>query len=442
MVKIQATFDLVIIGGGPAGIAAACAASENSASICVIDDNPGLGGQIWRGKETQSSSPQSSEWFERFRRAKNIHVMRGTRVFAVSSERALLAETSDGVIEVGYEKLILAAGARERFVPFPGWTLPNVIGAGGLQALVKSGLSVEDRRVVVAGSGPLLLAVAAFLIEHGAKVPVIAEQASWVKLARLGVSLVKNIGKSAQAMSLRRQTRAANFVPNCFPVEARGSQRVQSVVLKRGSRKFVIDCDYVACGFHLVPNVELAMLLECDLIDNTVKVNELQETSRRGIFSAGEATGIGGVELALAEGEIAGYAATENLTRARNRFSARARALKFATALNRAFELRSELKSLARSDTLVCRCEDVPFGLMQGFNNWRDAKLQTRSGMGPCQGRICGPAAEFLFGWRLESVRPPIFPVTVESLCSNRMRCDIGTYRTINHWIQKRLRNG
>lgn len=420
MIKTEATFDLVIVGGGPAGIAAACAASEQSSSICVIDDNPGLGGQIWRGKETQSPSPESSAWFERFRRAKNIHVMRGTRVFAASSERALLAETSEGVIEIGYEKIAIAAGARERFLPFPGWTLPNVVGAGGLQALVKSGLSVDGRRVVVVGSGPLLLVVAAFLLEHGAIVPVIAEQASWLKLVRLGLSLRTNIGKSAQAMSLRRLTRASTFIANCFPIEARGNGRVESVVLKRGSTKLVVDCDYVACGFHLVPNVELAMLLQCELIDNTVKVNEFQETSRRGVFCAGEATGIGGVELALVEGEIAGYAAAENFIKARNRFSERARALRFATALNRAFELRHELKSLARRDTLVCRCEDVPFGLMQGFNNWRDAKLQTRSGMGPCQGRICGPAAEFLFGWRLESVRPPIFPVTVESLCSTK----------------------
>ena len=418
MVRNQATFDLVIVGGGPAGIAAACAASENFSSICVIDDNPGLGGQIWRGKETHSPLHESGDWFDRFRRSKNIHVMRGTRVFDAPSERALRAETSDGVTKVGYEKLIIAAGARERFVPFPGWTLPNVIGAGGLQALVKSGLPVDGRRIVVAGSGPLLLAVAAFLIDQGAIVPLIAEQAPWLKLARLGLSLATNMSKSAQAMSLRGQTRAARFVANCFPIEARGNQRVESLVLKRGGSEFVVDCDYVACGFHLVPNVELAMLLQCDLIDNTVKVNEFQETSRRGIFCAGEATGIGGVELALVEGEIAGYAATENLTRARNRFTERARALRFATALNRAFELRTELKSLARSDTLVCRCEDVPFGVMQGFNDWRDAKLQTRSGMGPCQGRICGPAAEFLFGWRLESVRPPIFPVTVESLCS------------------------
>src|SRR5678816_1219373 len=224
--------DRVIVGGGPAGIAASCAASESSSGICVIDDNPGLGGQIWRGKETQSPSPESRDWFERFGRARNIQAMRGARVFSVSSERALLAETSDGVIEVSYEKLIIAAGARERFVPFPGWTLPNVIGAGGLQALVKSGLSVDGSRVVVAGSGPLLLAVAAFLLEHGAIVPVIAEQASWLKLARLGLSLAANIGKSAQAMSLRRQTRAATFIANCFPIEVRGKQRVESVVLK------------------------------------------------------------------------------------------------------------------------------------------------------------------------------------------------------------------
>ena len=411
-------FDLVIVGGGPAGIAAACRAAESSVSICVIDDNPGLGGQIWRSHETKATSPDSQDWFERFRRAKNVQVMRGTRVFGSSSERALLSETLDGICEINFEKVVIAAGARERFVPFPGWTLPNVLGAGGLQALVKSGLPVDGKRIVVAGSGPLLLAVTAFLIEHGARVPVIAEQASWMKLLRLGTSLATNVKKVAQARALRNQTRTASFIPNCFPVEAKGGGRVESVVLERAGRKFEIECDYLACGFHLVPNVELAMLLQCELIDNTVKVDEFQETTRRGVFCAGEATGIGGVELALAEGEIAGYAATGNIDSARKRFSERTKALKFARALNAAFEIRSELRSLAREDTTLCRCEDVSYGQMQGFSGWRDAKLQTRSGMGPCQGRICGPAAEFLFGWRLESVRPPIFPVTVDSLCS------------------------
>ncbi|MCS6817177.1 MAG: FAD/NAD(P)-binding oxidoreductase, partial [Blastocatellia bacterium] len=147
-----------------------------------------------------------------------------------------------------------------------------------------------------------------------------------------------------------------------------------------------------------------------------VRVNEFQETSRVGVFCAGEPTGIGGVDLALIEGQIAGYAAAGRPELARALFGLRARWRCFASRLNRAFALRPELKSLPDARTIICRCEDVPLERLRRYGSWREAKLQTRCGMGPCQGRICGPAVEFLFGWTVESHRPPIFPTRVESL--------------------------
>ncbi len=101
---------------------------------------------------------------------------------------------------------------------------------------------------------------------------------------------------------------------------------------------------------------------------------------------------------------------------ARESFSKRERTRRFADALNRTFALRDELKTLADDSTIVCRCEDVQYGKLKDFDNWRTAKLQTRCGMGPCQGRVCGAAVEFLFGWKPDSVRPPIFPVKLENL--------------------------
>jgi NADPH-dependent 2,4-dienoyl-CoA reductase/sulfur reductase-like enzyme len=126
--------------------------------------------------------------------------------------------------------------------------------------------------------------------------------------------------------------------------------------------------------------------------------------------------GIGGVEAALIEGQIAGYAAAGNVTKARTLFAERASARKFTGLLARTFALRDELRALAAPETLVCRCEDVSHGRLAKYSEWRSAKLQTRCGMGACQGRVCGAAAEFIFGWRAESVRPPIFPARVESL--------------------------
>jgi hypothetical protein len=147
-----------------------------------------------------------------------------------------------------------------------------------------------------------------------------------------------------------------------------------------------------------------------------VVVDDLQRSSLENVFCAGEATGIGGVDLALVEGEIAGYAASGQIDRARALFGKRSRARRFASNLNRAFALRNELKLLPEPDTFVCRCEDVTFKRLKNAASFRAAKLHTRCGMGPCQGRVCGPAADFLFGWRTESVRPPIFPARVGSL--------------------------
>src|SRR5262249_43641322 len=136
------------------------------------------------------------------------------------------------------------------------------------------------------------------------------------------------------------------------------------------------------------------------------------------IFSAGEPTGIGGVELAIIEGQIAGLSATDQHQKAARLLHARRRHRRFAATLENAFALRSELRELPKDDTLICRCEDVAFCALARCESWRQAKLYTRCGMGPCQGRICGTATQFLFGWNPESIRPPILSARVESLAS------------------------
>jgi hypothetical protein len=138
------------------------------------------------------------------------------------------------------------------------------------------------------------------------------------------------------------------------------------------------------------------------------------------VYAAGEATGIGGLDLSLVEGEIAGLAAAARREEARKLFGVRTKARDFARTLARTFVLREELKELPQAETIVCRCEDVRFESLKAHDSWRSAKLQTRCGMGPCQGRVCGPAVEFLFGWKTASVRPPLFPVRVESLTTER----------------------
>src|SRR5262249_50272754 len=157
------------------------------------------GGQIWRSSHGETS--QAAQWIERL---KSVQVIAGTRVFS-ANDGQVQAETTEGICEIQYRKLILATGARERFLPFPGWTLPGVMGAGGLQALVKGGLSIRDKKVVVAGSGPLLLAAAAYLKQQGATVLLVAEQAPLRKLAGFAFQLLRQPAKIGQFIGLQTQ---------------------------------------------------------------------------------------------------------------------------------------------------------------------------------------------------------------------------------------------
>ena len=404
--------DACVVGAGPAGLAAAYRSAKSGLKVIVVDDNPAAGGQIWRGEQGKPTSPEAQAWFEKLRSV-DIQLISGARVFQQPAPRTFLAETARGVCELSYSKLIIATGARERFLPFPGWTLPNVMGAGGLQALVKTGLPIERKRVVVAGSGPLLLAVAAYLRGYGADVLLIAEQASSMRLARFGLGL---FGKSSQALSLKRQLKGVKYLTSCWPLSASGKDKLESVTLLHRGNRLEVSCDYLACGFHLVPNVELAELLGCDVVDGNVTVDEFQLTSVSDVYCAGESTGIGGLELSIVEGEIAGLAVAASTEEARKLFPVRTKQQKFADLLNRTFALRDELKTMVQAETIVCRCEDVTYDRLRAHSSWRAAKLQTRCGMGPCQGRVCGGAVEFLLGWRAETVRPPVLPVRLESL--------------------------
>lgn len=416
----DARFDVIIIGAGPAGIAAACAASECGAKIAIVDDNPSPGGQIWRGfardgAASHAPSAAAAKWRERLQRAAVTRYF-GTTIVANPQPGVLTAESIEGTITLRYSSLVIATGARERFLPFPGWTLPGVFGAGGLQALAKSGLDLDGKRVVIAGSGPLLLAVADYLKHAGAKVLAIAEQAPSSKLNSFAAKLICHPPKLAQGISLRASLLGIPYLRGTWPTGAGGKESLEWVELSDGKSSRRLKCDYLACGFHLVPNTELASLLGCSLEKGNVRVNEVQQTSVENIYCAGEPCGIGGLECALVEGEIAGFAAAGNRQRAHSLIGKRNSARKFAAALEEAFALRDELRHLAAAETFICRCEDVTRERIAQHSSWRDAKLQTRCGMGPCQGRVCGPAIEFIFGWKAESVRPPIFPARVASL--------------------------
>jgi NADPH-dependent 2,4-dienoyl-CoA reductase/sulfur reductase-like enzyme len=412
-------FDTVVVGAGPGGLAAACAAAECGQRVAVVDDTPWLGGQIWRGQQARPSLPQAQEWIERFR-CSGATLLDRTSVIASPRTSVLLAEHPDGPREIHWQRLILATGARELFLPFPGWTFPGVVGPGGLQALVKNGWPISDRKVLVAGSGPLLLAVADGLQQHGAKIVSIAEQAPWSRVAGFGFKLLAHPDKLLQGVLLKLRLAGVPYRCGVWPVKAEGKGQLRQVMLTDGTRTWSEDCDLLACGFGLVPNLELPLALGCALQGDFVRVDKWQTSSVANVFCAGEITGIGGADCAIVEGRIAGYTSGGQRTQAEDLFLQRASWHRFRTALAETFALRAELKSLATDDTFLCRCEDVTLGRVRKFAGWRDAKLQSRCGMGACQGRVCGAAAKVILGWGMESVRPPVLPARVQSLISTQ----------------------
>lgn len=405
---------VLVVGAGPAGIAAACTAAEMGRRVTIIDDNPQIGGQIWRHDPVKSPPKQTANWFDRLARL-SIEIIPSSQVIAAPTPLTLVAETPRGTMTLRGQRIILACGAREHFLPFPGWTLPGVFGAGGLQALVKSGYGIGKKKIVVAGTGPLLLAVAAYLRERGAIVDMIAEQARF-SMVRFGAALAWNQpGKFVAGLALGWHLRGITY-RTAWPVRAHGTKRLEAVTLTDGEKSWNVPCDALACGFGLVANLELPVLLGCAIADDFVQVNERQATSVPHVYAIGELTGIGGLDKALLEGQIAGWSAADRPQLARNVEVERRKTQRFVNQLADTFSLRDELRRLPDDDTIVCRCEDVTFGQLRSRTNWRDAKLQTRCGMGPCQGRICGPAVQFLFGWHNDSVRPPLFPTTLANL--------------------------
>jgi len=409
--------DLLVVGAGPAGMAAAMAAAASGASIVVIDDNPAPGGQIWRDGPGATLPPAVRKWRGALERHANIRVCSGTRVVAAPSRNELLLEDAERGWRLQWKKLILCTGARELLLPFPGWTLPGVTGAGGLQALVKAGLPVEGERIVIAGSGPLLLAAAATARAAGAKVVRVAEQATLAAVAGFAASLLRWPGKAAQSVTLADpQYRTSSRI-----VSAQGGAQVESVRLRQGEREVEIACERVACGFGLTPNTQLGRVLGCALTPagpgtQALAVDTRQRTSLPDVYAAGECTGFGGSERALAQGAIAGHAAVGNERAAQRHEAERARWDAFAARLHRSFALSPEIRRMPQPDTLVCRCEDVPFSALADCSGWTDAKLHRRCGMGACQGRVCGDAAQFLFGWTPPAPRPPLSPVRIATL--------------------------
>jgi D-hydroxyproline dehydrogenase subunit alpha len=519
--------DVVVIGAGPAGIAAACSAAEAGASVLLLDEGMAPGGQIWRhappdGASSGAGARQAAvdtghttagvaaaishagasdsaktmpaaagdgrgaihpggggdvrtdlaaasgrgsvradtdydlaltslpglarRWCRRLA-ASGAVTLCDTAVLDVAPGPVLLAERAGRPLRIHAARVVLATGARELFLPFPGWTLPNVLGVGGAQALLKSGARFDGLRVVVAGSGPLLLPVAASLARAGARLVVVAEQAPVGAVTRFAAGLWRHPRRLAQAARYRAAFWHTPYRTGVWVAAATGgggqmggerqpgrdsgnsleggAGAVREVVLTDGRKTWREACDVLACAYGLLPNLGLARLFGCELTGGTapsVQVDGRQQTSVAGVYCAGEATGVGGLDLALASGQIAGLCAAGRPPaprRLRALARRRDRQRRLAGATDRAFAPRETLRHLATPDTLACRCEDVPLGRLDAAWTPRQAKLYTRAGMGACQGRVCGSALAHQFGWsELDPARPPVQPASLGVLAA------------------------
>ncbi|MFE3068182.1 NAD(P)/FAD-dependent oxidoreductase [Streptomyces sp. NPDC059247] len=434
--------DLVVVGAGSAGLAGAVAAAELGLSVALLDSSTQSGGQFYRHPAPALGAVRPEalhhDWsaFTDLRRrlaGSGAEHLTGHHVWSVVREpdgtwtaHALTgADGSDETpVRIRARALLLATGAYERQLPFPGWTLPGVVGAGGAQAMLKSGLVLPGRRVVVAGSGPLLLAVASSLAAAGARVPAVVEAAGYLRYARAPRALVTNPHKAVEAL-----THGAALARHRVPVRARsavtevhGTDRVEAVTVSRLDRDWRplpgtgrrIVCDALAVGHGLVPQIELATAVGCAtraLPDGTLglALDESQESSVPGLWAAGETGGVGGAELARTEGELAGREIAARLLGRRTGGPAvgalrrrRDRMRAFADVMSAAHAPGPGWTGWLTDGTDVCRCEEVPAGRVReavdelGARDARTVKLLTRAGMGWCQGRMCGTAVACL----------------------------------------------
>ncbi len=462
-------FDVVVVGTGAAGVGAAYEFAGQKCRVLFLDENGHTGGQLLRGyglgkrapggKRERSGRPRKDKekGLGRFAglftdpvkgRRKiladalgrpNITVMQGARVLGIYPERTVCIQAPrGGIFNLKPRFIILATGARERFLPFKGWTLPGVISLGGAQILMKESWILPGRRTVVAGAGPMVFSLGGAITRNGGEVAAVLDST--------GPSAKKEFFRQWPPQFSRLKEGAldmATLLASGIPVrqrrmvlEARGEGRVEEVVTAGvdpsgrkvpGSEKtYSGDCLAVGRGF--IPNLELpasagaALTYRDDLGSWVVGVDEGLETSERGIFAAGETTGVGGGGKSLVEGRLAALSILRELGGGGASLEARRRSL----VKKRAAELRfaAFLASLCRvpeaafeeldNSVVVCRCEDITLGeiremVAMGFHTPGQVKKACRSGMGNCQGRTCGPMIQEIVG-RLTGEAPDIIP--------------------------------
>ncbi|NIR30267.1 MAG: FAD-dependent oxidoreductase [Gammaproteobacteria bacterium] len=440
---------IAVVGAGPAGLAAACEAYRHGCGVTLVDEASRPGGQIYRqpspglgvprvalaGEERRkedllSAFQAASEGIEYCPRTTAYAVFPGPELHIATEERGRILRPA---------AVVLATGVSERGVPFPGWTLPGVLYAGGVQATLKGqGVRAGDG-VAVVGAGPLPLAVAAQLIAAGAEVRCVALLHPLRRMARDPRALWAGRDIVREGLAYLRTVRRAKvpLLQGWVPLRAEGDERVESLWLARhdGSGRPVagherrVAVDLVAFNYGFTTNSELARMAGAEVTFDLARggwipaADEYGATAAPGVFLAGDVAGLRGAPLAAAEGRIVGAAAAAHArgnardgVRAElgSAFSERARHLAFQAAVRRSLMLPPGVWDWAEADTVVCRCEGVTCARLEraiadGHHSLDAIKRNTRAGMGWCGGRTCSQAVgALLHGGQPPASAPPL----------------------------------
>ncbi|HCY85539.1 MAG TPA: FAD/NAD(P)-binding oxidoreductase [Desulfobacteraceae bacterium] len=449
-------YPIVIIGAGMAGLAAANTLSGNGYEILIIDENDHIGGQLLRTRDPiqpggWSPDPMKSIGFDlikRLKTAKDITVMPRAEVLGILPDRRLLVHTMDRpdtCKEIRAGRLILATGARERYLPFPGWTLPGVMSLGAAQILMKHHGVLPAADTLIAGSSPLMMVLAAELLANGGKVAGLADEkgmkdkAAFLPFLRHHWPKLLEGGWYTGRMIMGR----VNQYPRTRVITATGNGRFKTTVLASIDPKgriipgteMEIQAGALTVGYGFAPNIELGVQAGCrtgykpSLGGWVLETpHSRYETSVPGIYAAGEPTGVGGAKKSWIDGRLAAMGILKSdgkvpAARHKQRFDATRAHLRrqaehqlaYAGFLNRLTALPDAAYTTIPDETLICRCEAVTMGdirkrITQGFDTPAVLKKATRCGMGRCQGRICGPVTQDII--RVLTANKPDAPAT------------------------------
>ena len=428
----EEAMDVLVVGAGPAGLAAGVVAARAGAKVVLLDERAQSGGQYFKplAPSQQAVRPIDAQFaagarLERDAAVAGVDIRQGVQVWGAQAPDEVLALVDGEARVMRPRRLILATGAYERPYPMPGWTLPGVMTTGAAQTLVRAYGVAPGRRVVVAGNGPLNLQLAEELLARGVKVAAIVESAakpSPRRVAHVMKATAAAPDLMAQGLATLARLRRAG-IPTYWghvAVAALGAGQVEALRIAPVGADGTPDLDAArdiaadaAClGYGFIASSEIARALGCDMRHDrrhlgslAVATDEDGATSVKGVYAIGDGASVSGARVALARGTLAGAACARDLgfdaPEGQGTRRALARAERFQAALWSLYAAPPATLRHVPDETMLCRCEGLTCGRLRaeiaaGWDGLPTLKRRTRLGMGRCQGRYCVPSASLL----------------------------------------------